>query len=246
MHHEHTSAGDLMMAVYRCSGRWIIPAVVSILSVVFALLNCTLPEDPAINPENVSLSIIETDTSNEIVIGDSLKIKITIVLPDLVDSLQILSNDSVYLTLKTISNTVTVSVLPDTIGKFSFKVKGYCQRCVVKESLEEYCIVKYVPIIISADPQNIITTEDSTAEFSITASAKPSPSIQWFRDSLAITGETSQTLKILSVSAAMNGVTFRARLISCADTVWSKPAVLTVNPKGLLWDTALWDNAVWQ
>lgn len=235
---------NLIMAINKYFVRWIIGVSVTILSFITTFLHCTLPQDPALNPENVSFCVIETDTSKEIVIGDSLKIKIAVFLPYLVDSVQIRVMDSVYLTFQNISDTVTVSVLPTFPGKFTYTVKGYCQRSVVKES-SGHCTVKNVHIVVSSEPQSISTVEDSSVEFMILATGKPAPTIQWFRDSIPITGATNDTLKIISPTAAMSGYTFRARLTNSVDTIWSKTVVLTVTPNVFIWDVMLWDDVLW-
>jgi hypothetical protein len=232
------------MAIRKNFTQCIIPVIVTILFFIINLLHCNIPGDPTLEPENVSISVIETGTSKEIAIGDSLKIKVAVYLPDLVDSVQIKRMDSVYITLQKITDTFTVSVLPLFPGKFSFTIKGYCQRSVVKEASGN-CIVKNVPIAILSEPQSVTTVENSPVEFTILATGEPVPSIQWFRDSVAINGATNDTLKIPNVSAAMNGCTFRVRLANSVDTLWSKPAVLTVSSMVYMWDVMLWDNALW-
>jgi hypothetical protein len=205
---------------------------------------CTLPEDPAQNPQNVEITFITGSDGDTVSIGDSISFRLAVLYPYLVDSVVIHSGDSVLLTLRNISDTLNVSLFSSLPGKHPFTITGYCQRNVTTSTISSI-FVKSLPIVVDRQPGNITAINAASALFTVKASGNPLPSVQWYRDSIPLTGETHDTLKIDTVSTLMNGSRFRALLTNSTDTLWSSAAILTVLDNISRFDTVRWDSSVW-
>jgi hypothetical protein len=81
---------------------------------------------------------------------------------------------------------------------------------------------------ISLQPSSSTVTAGQTATFSVTATGTAPLSYQWRKDGAAISGATSSTLTLASVSAA-NAGTYTVVVTNSAGSVTSTGAVLVVN-----------------
>jgi streptogramin lyase len=89
------------------------------------------------------------------------------------------------------------------------------------------------PPIITSQPADQMVAPGTTATFTSAASGNPAPTVKWqsafagtpFAD---VVGATSTTLTITGVTAAMNGIQYRAVFSNSAGTTPSNAAMLTV------------------
>ena len=222
------------------------PLAAVALSLCSIAFFCALPDDPELNPENVQLIILPVDTaSDSLTIGDTLKFNVAIHLPNLIDSLQIEVGeeyDSVY---TEIPETLSVTTIPDVPGDLPIQITGYCRRDIVKNSFDTLYVMS-IPVKIAEEPRDGAAFEGESALFFIEVSGTPAPTIQWFRDSIAIDDATGDTLFIENTSLEMDRYTYRARVANSVDTVWSKKAVLSISAMAFRWDEMVWDKAVWR
>ena len=80
---------------------------------------------------------------------------------------------------------------------------------------------------ITTQPSSQTVTAGGTATLTVAASGSPTPTIQWTKNGLAITGATSPTLTLVNVQAA-DAATYAAVATNSAGTATSNGAVLTV------------------
>ncbi|MEK9139245.1 MAG: immunoglobulin domain-containing protein, partial [Bacteroidota bacterium] len=85
-----------------------------------------------------------------------------------------------------------------------------------------------VPPTITTHPLNQTVTEGQTATFSVTATGTPSPTYQWQKNNVDISGATSASHTTPATILADNGATFRCVVSNVAGTVTSNSATLTV------------------
>ncbi len=85
-----------------------------------------------------------------------------------------------------------------------------------------------VPPTISTQPANAAVTSPATATFSVVA-AGTSPTYQWRKGGVNITGATSASYTTPATAAADNGALFSVVVTNSAGTVTSANATLTVN-----------------
>jgi hypothetical protein len=94
---------------------------------------CSPPDDPS-SPDCFKLYILyPKNSSNQIMIGDTLNFSVAIDLPLYLDSLKISfgRKDTVCFNLCCIYDTVRISTVPDSIGKFLIKVNPFSSNHVV-------------------------------------------------------------------------------------------------------------------
>lgn len=222
--------------------------IVSLIHLVILLcmflFYCKLPQDPAQNPQNVEITFLTESDDDTVTIGDSVTFKLSVLYPYLVDSVVIKSGDSVVLTLRSLSDTLSVSLSTIFPGKYPLTITGYCQQNVTTTT-QGSVFVKSVPISIAIQPGNNTAVNTTSALFIVKASGNPVPSIQWFRDSTLLAGQTRDTLRIDTVTTSMNGSRYRALLFNSADSLWSSSATLTVLDNVSRWDAVRYDNSVW-
>jgi hypothetical protein len=225
--------------------RGIVLPLVAVPAISALFMRCAIPEDPSQDPENVILSILQAENARDsLIIGDSLRLEIAVSYPHLVDSLLVRFGDSLLPPNRKISDTVAIHLLPYQPGTFFLDITAYCRDGVITRTADTI-VVKGIPPVIVVQPKDTSIIEGSAAVFSIVASGNPFPAIQWYRDSMAISGATADSFRIDSVTTAMNGLTYRARLGGSVDTIWSEAAVLTVIAAPSRWDMLRWDAAAW-
>jgi uncharacterized protein YjdB len=95
-------------------------------------------------------------------------------------------------------------------------------------NFSQYQAIGNVAPAISSQPSSSTVTAGQTATFSVTATGTAPLSYQWRKDGSAISGATSSTLTLASVSAA-NAGTYTVVVTNSAGSVTSTGAVLTVN-----------------
>ena len=222
--------------------------IVMYVGIALSLL-CTTPQDPLENLDDVAIEIVYVDTtassdSITITIGDTLSFQVTTNHPGLVDSVRIEIEEELDSLFKNIKDTLTISVVATHVGSTTVAVTGYCVKNSVKRDTG-IIFIKSIPVKISEEPVSDTVVDGNAVTFIVEATGKPVPAIQWFRDSVAIKGSTSDTLELDDVSSSMDGAIFRARVANIFDTCWSDKAVLTVIGAVARWDEIVWDNFVW-
>ncbi len=97
---------------------------------------------------------------------------------------------------------------------------------------------------ITSQPANKTVTAPTGVSFSVSATGAPSPSFQWQVSTdggatyTAIAGATRSSYSLTTTTTADSGKRFRVRLANSAGTVFSRAAVLTVQPSPSLVYTA--------
>ena len=81
---------------------------------------------------------------------------------------------------------------------------------------------------ITTHPANQTVPAGGTATFTVAASGTPPLAYQWQRNGVDISGATSASYSLPSVTSADNGARFRARVTNAAGSVLSNEATLTV------------------
>lgn len=85
---------------------------------------------------------------------------------------------------------------------------------------------------IDAQPRNQVASVGSGAVFRVTGDGVPAPTYQWFKNTVAIPGATTDRLVLAAVAAGDAG-SYSVVLTNAAGAVTSTAAVLTVLPAGL-------------
>lgn len=94
--------------------------------------SCTIPTDPYIDPNSVSIDLILPNTTSHIIYTKEIeKITITTFLPALVDSVQLTvgTHDSAF---TTISDTISVKWIFTDTGNIPIVATAYCKQRVIK------------------------------------------------------------------------------------------------------------------
>jgi hypothetical protein len=84
------------------------------------------------------------------------------------------------------------------------------------------------PPVISAQPTSQTVNSGSNVTFSVSATGSPAPTYQWRLNAVNLSGATSSTLSLSSVTSA-NAGTYTVVVTNSAGAVTSQGAVLTVN-----------------
>lgn len=80
--------------------------------------------------------------------------------------------------------------------------------------------------VITYQPDSITVAKGQLASFSITAVGAPTPSYQWYKDDIELTGKTNSTLSFYADYG--DAGTYKCRAYNVAGEVYSDPATLTV------------------
>ena len=86
-----------------------------------------------------------------------------------------------------------------------------------------------VPLTITSQPSNITARIGSSATFFVEAIGSGIVNYQWFANGIALPGETSDSLTVLSVDLSEDGTRYSVEVSSGAETIISDTAILTVN-----------------
>jgi len=92
------------------------------------------------------------------------------------------------------------------------------------------------PTITNNTPTDQTTTTGQNVTFSVTTTGNPAPSFQWqiltpnATQWANLAGQTGSTLTLSSVQPVMNGNRYRVRVSNAVGVVYSRGALLTVNP----------------
>ena len=98
------------------------------------------------------------------------------------------------------------------------------------DMLINFTAVTPQPIVITAQPTNLVVAEAAPASFSVAVNNLDPVRYQWQRDGVNIPGATSPTYSIPGAAVADNAVSFRCVLTNSISTNVSAAAVLTVIP----------------
>jgi hypothetical protein len=82
---------------------------------------------------------------------------------------------------------------------------------------------------ITTQPANSTTTEGQVATFSVSATGTPSPTYQWRKNGVTISGATSDSYTISVTALVDNGAVFSVVATNVAGSATSNNATLTVN-----------------
>lgn len=136
------------------------------------------------------------------------------------------TNNLLYTEVASVSTTTyTDSNLSS--GAYSYRVRAFNGTATSDYSnVASYASTDVVPAI-TAQPANQIATTGASATFTVTATASPTPSYQWRKDGVALTGATSSTLTFPSVTSGDAG-TYTVVVTNSAGSVTSNGAVLSV------------------
>jgi glucose/arabinose dehydrogenase len=83
---------------------------------------------------------------------------------------------------------------------------------------------------ITTHPSNLTVTQGQSASFTVAASGNPTPTYQWQRNQVNISGATSPTYTIATTAASDNGAKFRCVATNAFGAATSNEATLTVQP----------------
>ncbi len=82
--------------------------------------------------------------------------------------------------------------------------------------------------VITGEPQDATVASGAQAGFTVYASGDAPLSYQWYRNGTAVSGATSSTFTLPTVSSTDSGALFQVRVSNGLGTVWSRSATLTV------------------
>lgn len=91
-----------------------------------------------------------------------------------------------------------------------------------------------VPPTIIAQPQNVTAPVGAPAQFTVSVSAHPEPTYQWYKGAQAIPNATNATLAFAAVQPA-DADTYKVQIANAGGTVWSDPVTLTVTSTSVIW-----------
>ncbi len=86
------------------------------------------------------------------------------------------------------------------------------------------------PPLITVQPASAVQPADGSATFSVTALGTPSLSYQWYTNGRAVTGATTTSLTLNTLTTFQNGTLVTVVVTGPYGTVTSSNATLTVNP----------------
>ena len=88
-----------------------------------------------------------------------------------------------------------------------------------------------IPLVITAQPENLTVTEGDNATFAVTATGSGTLSYQWFANASVIPDATNNTLTVNSVSAAADGTAYSVQITDGNNaSATSNNAILSVVP----------------
>jgi glucose/arabinose dehydrogenase len=82
--------------------------------------------------------------------------------------------------------------------------------------------------VITSQPQDVNAATGNAATFSVIAAGTAPLAYQWYRNGSAISGATSSSYTVPTVTETDSGSTFQVRIINSAGTTWSRTASLIV------------------
>ena len=85
-----------------------------------------------------------------------------------------------------------------------------------------------VPASITTPPQPVTVTRGGQAVFMVAVTGTPTPTLQWFKGTIALSGQTGTTLTLNNVQSA-NAGDYKVQVVNACATVESTPVALTVN-----------------
>jgi len=119
-----------------------------------------------------------------------------------------------------------------TIGNATLASSGDLFRCLVSNAIRTPVITNNAtltvgaPPVITAKPVNLTAVQNTTANFSVTATGTPAPTYQWLKGTTVLSGQTNSTLSLASVQAVDAG-TYTVKVTSPFKTL-SASATLKV------------------
>jgi len=133
------------------------------------------------------------------------------------------------------SRTASISGTPTEAGAFTIQVRAWAKVGATgdKSPIYNYTINvaggANAPPSFSQHPASQTVTAGSAVSFTVAASGTPTPTLQWRKNSVALSGQTGATLSIASAAAGDAG-SYDCVATSTAGTATSSAATLTVNP----------------
>ena len=98
---------------------------------------CSKPIDPYSNPHNVTIDLIFPDTTTSVVCTrDTVSIRVTVILPSLVDSVTITIGGNDRYSFSTVTDTVVLRYAFQDTGLIQINATAFCEQGVMKEIRE--------------------------------------------------------------------------------------------------------------
>ncbi len=101
---------------------------------------------------------------------------------------------------------------------------GYGHAVVLRDSSND------IAPVISAQSTAVSATAGQTLTLSVTSTALPPPTYQWYRNGQVLSGSTLSTLSFASISEFENGAVYTVIVSNALGSVVSDPIVVTVTP----------------
>ena len=130
---------------------------------------------------------------------------------------------------------VPIAGTPTTAGSYPLTINAYDTAGATGNTAKVTCTITITGGTTSApvfttQPSSQTVAAGSNVTFTTVATGSPTPTFQWYKDSVAISGQTSATLSLTSVQAADAGsYTVKAINSAAPSGVSSNAATLTIN-----------------
>jgi hypothetical protein len=112
-----------------------------------AMFSCSNPEDPFLDPVNVTLDLILPDTADQAVYTlDSTRILMVVTLASLIDSIVLSIEGAADSVFPSIKDTIPAMVVFNDSGDIAVKAMAYCKKGVIKQC-EKTLIVHKNPLV---------------------------------------------------------------------------------------------------
>ncbi|MFA6961944.1 MAG: immunoglobulin domain-containing protein [Opitutaceae bacterium] len=132
---------------------------------------------------------------------------------------------------------LTLTGTPTTAGSYPLTITAYDKLDIPAKANSAYvsCTITVtggvsIAPTFTTQPSSQTVTAGANVSFTAAASGTPAPTLQWYKDSVALSGQTSTTLSLTSVQSSNAGsYTVKATNTAAPSGVSSNAATLTVN-----------------